>query len=442
MIDTSVLIARSLEIQSKVNVLERLFKTCQLTNVGLDAPILNEMRYLSRALADVLFFQNQDIKNWSESLIKSEHAVHNAINDSVDSLITFVKSTLAELAQSCPKFAPATSSYGAEYLDVLKSIAHVDSVVVYSRGARTERYETYKSLSEENYPGHLDKIAAFALKLPEIEAIALRGDAPSEPNYYSDDALLQNIRNALTGQSDSIFSMALQPKYRTDVLAGSPTLIGAEALLRLSVQGLPISPTSFIPVAERGHLIALVDMWILKAALRTLNENPWIPRISVNVSVIELLSPSYANDVLEQIDASGVSPDRLELEVTEGCVISDISSALHLHKLSEKGVHISIDDFGTGQTKFDYLAKIPVNSIKIDRSLVLNHASAPDSYGVLLRAICAVGAACKIRVIAEAVETEAQVAGLTGLGITDFQGYYFGKPVPINSFIEAHRPSN
>jgi EAL domain-containing protein (putative c-di-GMP-specific phosphodiesterase class I) len=336
----------------------------------------------------------------------------------------------------------STSAYGEEYIQALKSIEHVDTLIVYSRGSRTERYETYKRLSEEENPSHLDKIATFALKLPQIEAIALRSLEPSNPSFYSDEFLLDAMLSAANpaDAGEAVFSMALQPKYKQGLEGEDKELIGAEALMRLSVKGAPIYPSSFIPVAERGHLIASVDALILKLALNALSDNDWIPRISVNVSAIELLSPSYAQDVLELISASGVSPERIELEVTEGSVINDMSSEAHLHKLSKAGVHISIDDFGTGVTKFDYLAKLPVDVIKIDRSLVLAHANAPESYGVLLKAISAVGSACEIDVIAEGVDAEEQVLGLRKLGIKYFQGYYYGKPVPLSDFIHDHGP--
>jgi len=228
----------------------------------------------------------------------------------------------------------------------------------------------------------------------------------------------------------------LQPKYRYN--SGSKKLIGAEALVRFDCSGTLIHPSHFIPVAERNQLISAIDKFVLEAALEILSSNPKLPYISVNVSALELLSPNYADEVETLIRSKKISPQRIELELTEGMVISDRASNHHLHELSKFGVRIAIDDFGTGETKFDYLATLPINVIKIDISLVRKYQSSPDSYKKLLSAINAVGMACETEVIAEGVDCQEIVDALVGLGINDFQGYHFGRPVSVSEFITKH----
>jgi len=155
----------------KVNLLERLHKTCQLSALGLQEPVLNETRYLARALADVLYFL-EDPAKLAQHLATAELAVHSAINDAVDVLVTHVKDCLSDLKVEYPNFHLSNSSYAREHLLALKAMLEIDSLVVYSRGKRTERYDTYKKLAFGKAAAKLKVISAFALKLTLIEIIA------------------------------------------------------------------------------------------------------------------------------------------------------------------------------------------------------------------------------------------------------------------------------
>jgi EAL domain-containing protein (putative c-di-GMP-specific phosphodiesterase class I) len=177
---------------------------------------------------------------------------------------------------------------------------------------------------------------------------------------------------------------------------------------------------------------------VLAMTLDLLKNHPKIPCISVNVSTNELASPSYSAEVLELVQASGIDAQRLELEITERAAIVDEASERHLLELSRKGIKISIDDFGTGETRFDYLAKFQVDVIKIDMSLVQKFENAPQSYSKLLQAICAVGKACNMVIVAEGIESLKVAESLVSLGINKFQGYHFGKPVGVEQFLLDH----
>lgn len=424
----------------KVNLLERLHKTCQLSSLGLQEPILNETRYLARALADVLYFL-EDQEKLTQHLATAELAVHSAINDAVDVLVTHTKDCLSDLITNYPHFHINNSSYAAEHLQALKAMLAIDEIVVYSRGKRTERYNTYKQLAFGDAAANLEVISGFALKLPLIETIAQNStrdpNAPPEDSA-SDLFIATGLNAALNNNSDSgpKLCINLQPKYR--LKNEFKELIGAEALVRFNYNGTPIQPTHFIPVAERNQLISAIDRFVLESALDVLSNNSKLPYISVNVSALELLSPNYADEVKALIQSKNISPERIELELTEGMVITDKASNHHLHELSQLGVRIAIDDFGTGETKFDYLATLPVNAIKIDISLVRKYQTSPNSYKKLLSAINAIGVACETEVIAEGVDSQQIIDALVDIGISDFQGYHFGRPVSISEFIAEH----
>lgn len=430
---------RSKAIHHKVNLLEKLHKVCQLTRLGIAEPILNETRYLSRALADMVYYQDEDEQEYIKALGTAELAVHSAINDAVDILLTYVKTSIATIKKDYPSFSISRSVYGKEYLVALKAIEELDGMVIYSRENRRERYEIYKSLADDPSKELLTKVSTFALKIKEIEATAqLAADpyAGATDDKCVADLLVRALENASAKEpvaEGAKLDVYFQPKYNT--ADGNTLCMGAEALLRLSFSGNRISPDQFISVAERSSLIEPLGKFVLKAALHALRNNSGLQCVSVNVSTHELLSANYAEDTISLLKQSEVSPDRLELEITEGTVIADLESAKHLLRLSGEGVRISIDDFGTGQTKFDYLADIPVNVIKIDRSMVNKFLLAPETHGRLIRAVIAVGSSCNLEVIAEGIEAGEDAKKLEALGLHDFQGFYFGHPRPIDVFL-------
>lgn len=423
-------------ISSKLNTLESLHKVCQLAGLGLQEPVLNESRYLARALSDFLSNVRSDKDAAQKYLATAELAASCALNDCVDTLITYVKTTLSKQKQDYPGFRIATSAYGNEYLETLSAIQEVDKVVVHSRMNRTDRVELYAGLLDSQKRSHLQVISNFALKLPQIEAVA---EIVTQSGQVAPSTLIaEKILAACGGQDNTAkLSLALQAKYERR--NGQDICIGAEALARLTVNGQPVSPSLFVPIAEQAKLVEMLDRWVLMEVLQLLSDDPTIPRVSVNVAAVELASPNYAKDVLDCIQLMGVDPSRLELEITERVVVEDGMSTEHLIRLGEYGVKISIDDFGTGQTRFDYFARMPVHVVKIDMSLVKNFVAAPSSYSTLLKAIHAVGSACSMEIVAEGVETEEVRDSLIQLGITKFQGYVYGKPLPVQAFLANHR---
>lgn len=439
--DTDCLVQREKTIRDKVNTLEGLHKTCQLSAIGLSEPILNESRYLARALADVLF-HDRGSDPYLAALQNAEHAARCAINDAIDILITFVKSSLTRIEKDYTKYNLATSTFGEQFIATLEAMEQIGDKVVTSRQSRDDRDAIYQELAD--HKAELTTISEFALQLPRIEALARQihydqvdpNDQKNQGTAWIADKLAEALNNPANG---AVLSIAIQPKYEISS-SGSQTCIGAEALTRFSVSGSSISPATFIPIAEQTGLISQLGRFALAQTLSILKAHPELSSISVNVSALELLDSEYSSNVIAMAEAElGEAKNRLELEITESAAINDQASFHHLEKLAQAGIGIAIDDFGTGLTTFDYLAKVDIGVLKIDQSLIRAFNRAPDTYRKLLKAITAVGSQCSLEVIAEGVESGAEADKLiTEIGLRKFQGWHFGKAVTPEEFFTAH----
>jgi len=239
-------------------------------------------------------------------------------------------------------------------------------------------------------------------------------------------ALEQDLRQAM---ADGSFELHYQPlvDLRND------RVTGCEALLRWRhpERGM-VSPAEFIPVAEDTGLINELGDWVLKTACAEAATWPEHVRLAVNVSPIQLKSPTLALRIAGALAAAGLSPSRLEIEITEAVLIRDDEAALLiLHQLRAVGVRIALDDFGTGYSSLSYLKRFPFDKIKIDRSFVADMIEVAGSSSIV-QAIVGIAAALKMTTTAEGVETEAQRELLRQLGCTDMQGYLFSAPKPAS----------
>jgi len=239
--------------------------------------------------------------------------------------------------------------------------------------------------------------------------------------------------------------------YQPIVNLASGETVGAEALVRWQhpVRGV-IPPLDFIGIAEETGLIVEVGGWVLHRAGAQLRA--WLdlyptlppPRVSVNLSPVELRHPLVVERVREVLTTYALPPSALVLEVTEsGLVTNSGDSLASLRALAALGVGIAIDDFGTGYSSISYLRELPATIVKIDRSLTDGIATDANQYA-LTRAIFALVDAVGLEVVAEGVETAAQVAHLRALGCTLAQGYHFARPGPAASMTErlARRVTN
>ncbi|MCU1374352.1 MAG: diguanylate cyclase, partial [Actinomycetia bacterium] len=232
----------------------------------------------------------------------------------------------------------------------------------------------------------------------------------------------------------------LQPVVDNDLVT-----VGAEALIRWQEpEGELVPPAQFIPVAEASDLIIDVGRWVLREACELLAE--WAPdpaladlHLSVNLSGRHVLSLTVVDDVRLALERAGADPTRLTVEVTETVVLSDQALATdHLSRLREMGVSIAIDDFGTGYTSLAHLRQLPVDVIKIDRSLVVDAA---QRAGVARIVELVVGAAhaMGMSVVAEGIETVAQMDVLRAADCDCYQGFLLARPRPVEQLVAETR---
>jgi diguanylate cyclase (GGDEF)-like protein/PAS domain S-box-containing protein len=217
-------------------------------------------------------------------------------------------------------------------------------------------------------------------------------------------------------------------------------LIGAEALIRWLPPGQGvISPAQFIPLAEESGLILSIGQWVLDAACAQLKTWERDPRardlqLSVNVSARQFHQPDFVEQVRQSLLASGADPTRLKLELTESVVLDNVETVIgRMQELDRLGVGFSLDDFGTGYSSLSYLKRLPLDQIKIDQSFVRDVPGDPND-AAIVRAILAMSRSLGLQVIAEGVETEAQRDFLFENGCSAFQGYLFGRPMPIGEW--------
>jgi diguanylate cyclase (GGDEF)-like protein/PAS domain S-box-containing protein len=219
----------------------------------------------------------------------------------------------------------------------------------------------------------------------------------------------------------------------------SGKLTSAEALIRWNdPQGGLVPPGQFIPVLEETGLINQVGRWALQQAiadyLRWCNAGLAAVRIAVNVSPLQLRSQTFAAEIEQAIGIDPRAPGGLELEITESLIMEDVRRSIaSLQAIRAMGVTIAIDDFGTGFSSLSYLAKLPVDALKIDRSFVIDMTTGPQGLA-LVATIINLAHSLKLKVVAEGVETEDQSRVLRLLGCDEMQGFLFSKPLPADVF--------
>jgi diguanylate cyclase (GGDEF)-like protein len=221
--------------------------------------------------------------------------------------------------------------------------------------------------------------------------------------------------------------------YQPQVDTRNGSVVGAEALVRWEhpTQGM-IPPFKFISLAEEMGLIGELGDWVLREACCQMKQFQAmglnLPKVAVNVSALQF-NPTFIHRVQEVLVETGLDPACLELELTEGVLMSDSSATVQaLLELKELGVHLSIDDFGTGYSSLSYLSRFPLDELKIDRSFVIEMLKSDSDAGLVV-AIIAMAKSLNLRLVAEGVETHEQYNFLTSNGADVIQGYLFSKPV-------------
>ena len=245
---------------------------------------------------------------------------------------------------------------------------------------------------------------------------------------YQRLVLESRLRNAIVRGE---LSLHFQPLI--EIAADRVT--GLEALLRWnSKDSGMISPGDFIPIAEETGLILPIGEWVLRQAVTQMGE--WhgeglnMLRIAVNISARQFQARDFVVKVRRLLSETGFPGPLLELELTESSIMADVGETVHrLHELAELGVQVTVDDFGTGYSSLAYLKRFPISALKIDRSFIADVTTDPND-AAIARAVVALAATLKVRVVGEGVETREQLAFLRELGCGEAQGYLIGRPMP------------
>ncbi|MES2352890.1 MAG: EAL domain-containing protein [Pseudomonadota bacterium] len=233
------------------------------------------------------------------------------------------------------------------------------------------------------------------------------------------------------------FFLCYQPKV--DLKSGRVT--GVEALIRWnSREKGVIPPLAFIPILERIGMINDVGKWVIQQSMH--EQSHWqeaglpVPRIAVNVSQIQLDNKKFVDDIKVLLEKFNGQQPPLDLEITESLMMKNAD--VNIPKLSairEMGIGIAIDDFGTGYSSLSQLGSLPINVLKIDRLFIKNITTSANDRSIVFTVI-SLAHSLKLRVVAEGVETAAQMTLLMSLGCDEVQGYYFSKPLPIEQYLE------
>ena len=256
-------------------------------------------------------------------------------------------------------------------------------------------------------------------------------------------AIKENLRYALSQQELSIH---YQP--RIEIATGN--LVAVEALLRWRSPKLGVvCPAEFIPIAEEANLINSIGEWVLYNAC--LQNKQWQQegiapiKMSVNLSASQFRQENLIEIVDRTLRDTNLDVACLELEITESLLMENVEQAIAtLQQLQQKGIAIALDDFGTGYSSLSYLQKLPLNTLKIDRSFVTNIASNPSD-AAISKAIVSLARSLELNVTAEGVETKEQLAFLQNQGCDEVQGYYFSRPLSsdrFKDFLANYRPNS
>jgi diguanylate cyclase (GGDEF)-like protein len=257
-----------------------------------------------------------------------------------------------------------------------------------------------------------------------------------------EDGMSEGIDNRVQLESDlhqAVSSKQFELYYQPKVHTKSGVVRSAEALIRWRhpERGM-IPPDQFIPLAEECGLIGAIGEWVVREACRQARawqDSGLSPmRVSVNLSPSQFRGGGLIHSVRRALEETGLDAQFLEVELTESAVMSDPEESIAiLEQLSAMGVLVSVDDFGTGYSSMSYLRRLPIDKLKIDRVFINEIVSRPEDASIV-RAIVSLAHSLRLKVVAEGVETPAQLDFLKAVGCDEYQGYHFSRPLPSNEF--------
>jgi diguanylate cyclase (GGDEF)-like protein/PAS domain S-box-containing protein len=285
---------------------------------------------------------------------------------------------------------------------------------------------------------------ASLLKNADIAMYRAKDQGKNAYQFYSSEVTAARFEHLMleTSLRRALERAEFVLHYQPIVELRTLRVAGMETLLRWQHpdHGM-VSPARFIPLAEETGLILPIGQWVLEQACLQARKfaaagHPDLV-VSVNLSPKQFRQPDLSRSVARALEAAGLPPDKLTLEVTEGSVMDNADVAVRtLHELKAMGIGISIDDFGTGYSSLSYLKRFPIDSLKIDQSFVRDITTDPDD-AAITSAVVALGHSLRLNIVAEGVETEEQLQFLRDLDCHAAQGYLFGRPAAADAFAQA-----
>jgi diguanylate cyclase (GGDEF)-like protein/PAS domain S-box-containing protein len=291
-----------------------------------------------------------------------------------------------------------------------------------------------------------NKDADEIFRLADLALHQAKAEGPGSLRFFNHAMQLRAQTRALlesdmrTSLARCDFFLEYQPQ-----IGSSGQVLGAEALLRWRhpTRGL-VAPGEFIEVAESSYLILPLGRWVLEQACAQIvrwAQDPTMATwtLAVNVSSRQFQQEDFVEEVLAILDTSKANPHRLELELTESILVSDMPLVeAKMRRLAERGVRFSLDDFGTGYSSLNYLKRLPLRKVKIDKSFIDELPTNAQS-AAIVKSMVSLAQNLGMDVIAEGVETEDQVDALRALGRVEYQGFWFGKPMPATELAAWYR---
>ncbi len=375
------------------------------------------------------------------------------INDSMGhSVGDKLLQSVAQRLQACIREGDTVSRIGGDEFIVLlrevdeQGVASVAEKLLHSLAVpfnlNGQEISTYASIGIALYPQHSIDLDVL---MKNADA-AMYNAKENGRNTYKFFMPEMNFRANQVFQMEKDMRVALDQDqfmlfYQPQVDLATGVVCGAEALIRWKhpEKGL-VSPADFIPIAEETGQIVTIGEWVLRTACWRFASwqkqgLPMIP-VAVNLSIRQLRQPNLADVVESVLKETGLSPEYLELEITEGIMMGDTKAAMEfLLRMRKLGVQMAIDDFGTGFSSLSYLKNLPVNKLKIDQSFVRDIGS-DESDVAIIRSIIGLGHRLEMKVIAEGVETLEQLDFLRLRGCDEIQGYFFSRPLAADDFFK------
>ncbi len=345
---------------------------------------------------------------------------------------------------------------GDEFTIILNDITEDIDVAKVAQKIREELATPYQIKGHEIYITVSIGISVYPIDGHSVERLVKNADmamyaAKEEHHGYRFFTEEMNRKALERMKMESNMRTALQENqfivYYQPLVDHQGRVMGTEALLRWQHPTLGmLSPTQFIPIAEETGAIVPIGKWVLKTACqqakRWNEEGNDRMQVAVNLSTRQFKEADLVETIEDMLDITGLDPECLKLEVTESGIMEDPEQAIaKMNALRAKGIRFSIDDFGTGYSSLSYLKRFPIDTLKIDRSFVIESPTNKDDQEII-KTIISMARNLNLDTVAEGVETEEQLHFLTGQGCQIMQGFYFGRPMAAERFEELLRIRN